>query len=133
MGKKRPTEKNCEICKIPLIFGNFEKDLEKNWFDDVFLWKYHSQLFFHLYQIFNVDKSALYYFLDDEFHYQGRDWRRGKTWSVSQTESINYTEKLKLDELKKSLGRKKKKCHFQEKKIRNNKHLRKYCKKSYYL
>ena len=59
-----------------------------------------------MHQIFNVDKSALYCFLDDEFHYQGREWRIGKTWSVSQTESINYTEKLKLDELKKSLGRK---------------------------
>ena len=113
--KKRPSEKNCEICKIPLIFDNFEKDLEKNWFDDVFLWEYHSQLFFHLHQIFNVDKSALYCFLDDEFHYQGRDWRIGKTWSVSQTQSINCTEKLKLDELKKSLGRKIKNVIFKKK------------------
>ena len=53
------------------------------------------------FQVFSADKSALCCFLNDEFHYQGRDWRSGETCSVSKTESIDYTEKLKLDELKK--------------------------------
>ena len=41
-GKKRSTEKNCKMCRIPMIFCNFEKDIEKNWFDDAFLWEYHG-------------------------------------------------------------------------------------------
>ena len=52
-----------------MIFCNFEKDIEKNWFDDAFLWEYHGRLAFHLNQVFSADKSALCCFLDDEFHY----------------------------------------------------------------
>lgn len=83
--KKRSTEKNCDMCRIPIIFCNFEKDIEKNWFNNAFLWKYHGQLAFNLNQVFCADKSALCCFLDDEFHYRGRDWRSGETWSVSQS------------------------------------------------
>ena len=67
--KKKSTGKNCEMCRIPIIFCNFEKVIEKNWFDDAFLWEYHVQLAFHLNQVFSADKSALCFFLDDEFHY----------------------------------------------------------------
>ena len=34
--KKRLNEKNCAICQIPLTFCNFEKDLNKNMFNEVF-------------------------------------------------------------------------------------------------
>lgn len=55
------------MCRIPIIFCNFEKVIEKNWFDDAFLWEYHVQLAFHLNQVFSADKSALCFFLDDDF------------------------------------------------------------------
>ena len=100
--KERSKEKNCDFCQIPYIFIDFEKDITNNIFDEVLLWEYHRKLFFHLQQIFHPDKTALCCFLDDEFHYRGRNWYTGETWSVSQSESIAYSKKLKLDELKKS-------------------------------
>ena len=87
--KKGSKEKNSDICQIPYIFY------------EVFLWEYHRKLFFLLQQIFDADKTALCCFLDDKFHYRGRDWYTGKTWSVSRSESIAYSKKLKMDELKK--------------------------------
>ena len=87
--KKESKEKNSYICQIPYIF------------DEVFLWEYHRNFFFLLQQIFDTDKTALCFFLDDKFHYRGRDLYTGKTWSVSKSESIAYSEKLKMDELKK--------------------------------
>ena len=100
--KKGSNEKNCDFCPIPYIFSDFEKDITKNIFDEVFLWEYHSKLVFHLQQVFDTDKTALCCFLDDEFHYRGRGWDTEETWSVSQIESIVYSEKLKMNELKKS-------------------------------
>ena len=49
-----------------------------------------------------VDKSALRYFLDDEFHYRGRDWYPGEAWNVSSGGQIEYQEKLKMDTIKKT-------------------------------
>ena len=77
--KKRSSAKNCAICKIPLICCNYEKDLNKNMFNEVFLWDYHKRLIFHLQEIFETDKTALCCFLDAEYHYWGRDWRTGET------------------------------------------------------
>ena len=101
MEKKRLEEINCELCRITIIFADFEKDIYENMFNDVFLWNYHSKLIFHLCQIFEIEKAALCCFLDDEFHYRGRDRLTGKTWSISQTEPLKHEMKLKLEELKK--------------------------------
>ena len=46
--KKGSNEKNCDFCQIPYIFSDFEKDITKNIFDEVFLWEYHRKLFFLL-------------------------------------------------------------------------------------
>ena len=81
MEKKRLEEINCELCRIPIIFADFEKDIYENIFNDVFLLNYQSKLTFHLYEIFETDKAALNSFLDDEFHYRGRDRLTGKTWA----------------------------------------------------
>ena len=87
---KRIKGKSCDLCQIPYIF------------DEVFLCEYYRKLFFHLQQIFDTCKTLLCCFLDDEFHYRGRDWYKRKTWSVSQSESIAYSEKLKMNEINKS-------------------------------
>ena len=101
MEKKRLEEINCELCRIPIIFADFEKDIYENIFNDVFLLNYQSKLIFHLYEIFETDKAALCCFLNDEFHYRGRDRLTGKTWSISQKESLEQGMNLKLEELKK--------------------------------
>ena len=48
MEKKRLEETNCELCRIPIIFADFEENIYENIFNDVFLWNYHSKLIFHL-------------------------------------------------------------------------------------
>ena len=78
MEKKSLEEINCELCRIPIIFADFEKDIYENMFNDVFLWNYHSKLIFHLYQIFETEKAMLCCFLNDEFDYRGRDQLTGK-------------------------------------------------------
>ena len=70
MEKKRLEETNCELCRIPIIFADFEEDIYENIFNDVFLWNYHSKLIFNLYQIFEIENAALCCFLDDEFLYR---------------------------------------------------------------
>ena len=37
--RKRPEEINCELCRIAIIFVNFEQDFCKNMFNNTFLWK----------------------------------------------------------------------------------------------
>ena len=37
MEKKRLEETNCELCRIPIIFADFEKDIYENMFNDAFL------------------------------------------------------------------------------------------------
>ena len=95
--KRTSNEKDCPLCQIPLIFCDFEKDLRSNMFNEKFLWEYHNKLIFHLQKMFEIDKSALYCFLDNEFHYHGRDWHRGETWNISLSEQIKYQEKLKMN------------------------------------
>ena len=42
--KKKPlNEKNCPICQIPLIFWDFEKDLQNYIFNEKLLWEYHQK------------------------------------------------------------------------------------------
>ena len=42
-------------------------------FNEPFLWEYHSKLDFHPQQVFDIDKTALCCFLDDDFYYTGTD------------------------------------------------------------
>ena len=65
--RKSHQEINSELCRTGMIFVDFEKDIYKNIFNDTFLWKYHSKLFFHLYQVFETEKAVLCCFFNDEF------------------------------------------------------------------
>ena len=46
----------CLICKLPMTFSDFERDLDKNMFDLEFLNQYQAKLYFHLNQLFNEKK-----------------------------------------------------------------------------
>ena len=81
--KKHPTKRTAHFVKFLWSFVTSKRTWEKNMFNEKFLWDYHNKFIFHLQQIFEMDKSALCCFLDNEFHYRGRDWYTGKTWNVS--------------------------------------------------
>ena len=89
-----------QLCVIPTIFFEFEKDIEKNIFDLNFLYSYHSKLCFQLNQLFDEDKTATECFLHSEYEFRGRDWTSGETWSVSLSDSIRYDEKIELCQLR---------------------------------
>ena len=57
----------CSICKVPIIFNNFEKDLDFNEFNEEFLCLYHLKLLPNLIEIFSLKKSSLECFLFQEF------------------------------------------------------------------
>ena len=92
--KKNNKEKR-SLCRIPTIFENFEKKLDYNMENPVFLKAYHAKLVPYLVQILDMDKSAIECFLNDEHAYSGRDWNTEIKWSVGLKESIEYTKYLK--------------------------------------
>ena len=48
----------CQICKIPKIFSDFEKDTEKNIFDYNFLFWYYTKLCKELIELFDHKKEC---------------------------------------------------------------------------
>ena len=48
----------CQICKIPKIFSDFEKDLEKNYDYDFLFW-YYTKLCKELIKIFDRKKECV--------------------------------------------------------------------------
>lgn len=89
------------MCKIPIIFSDFERDLEKNIFDVAFLNEYHAKLYFHLNKLFNVKKDCIFYFLHQEYKHKGRDWYSRGTWKVALSDSIWYSKKMKMNQMEK--------------------------------
>ena len=49
----------CQICKIPKIFSDFEKDAEKNIFDYNFLFWYYTKLCKELIKLFDHKKECV--------------------------------------------------------------------------
>lgn len=90
-------ENNSPLCQVLVIFSNFEKDLSDNMFDESFVWWYHGKLVFQLQEIFEMYKSALCCFLDNETQSTCRDWYMGETWSISLRDQIDYEEKFKVN------------------------------------
>ena len=91
-------EKNKEkstLYLIPTMFENFEKKLDYNMENTIFSKAYHTKLIPYFVEIFDMDKSAIKRFLNDEHTYSGQDWNRGTKWSVGLKESIEYTKYLK--------------------------------------
>ena len=90
----------CQLCGIPTILLEFEKDTEKNMFDLDLLHFYYSKLCFKWNQLFDEDKTSADCFLHNGYEFKGRDWTSGETWSVSLLESLRYNEKIKFAQLK---------------------------------
>ena len=84
-----------------MIFYDFEDDLEKNMFDELFLKDFNEKLYHHSMELFDTNKSAVCSFLDSEYHYGGRDWHTGETWSVPLSEQMRYEENIKINQMKK--------------------------------
>ena len=55
-----------QLCKIQMIFYDFEDDLEKNMFDELFLKDYNEKLYHHLMELLDTNKCAVCSFLDNE-------------------------------------------------------------------
>ena len=101
-GKKKKKEKQiCLMCKIPIIFSDFEHDLDKNISDVAFLNGYHAKLYFHLNKLFNAKKDCIFCFLRQECEHKGRDWYSRGTWKVPVSDSIWYSKKMKMNQMEK--------------------------------
>ena len=96
--EKEEKNEKCTICKLQMIFNNFEEDLNKNMFDEEFLYDYNTRLKYNLIELFETNKCALCCFLGDKYHYRGRDWTTGYTWNVPF--SLNKWNMTELSEKK---------------------------------
>ena len=88
------------MCARPLIFSNFEKDIDRNMFGVVFLESCYSKLCHEPMELYDKDKSSIDCFLHQEYTFGGRDWTSGETWCVLLSESIRYSESLKFQSSK---------------------------------
>ena len=72
----------CQMCVIPMIFWDFEKDIDQNIIDLSFLDSYYSKLCFEIMVLYDEEKSCIDFFLHQEYIFGGRDWTTGETWCV---------------------------------------------------
>ena len=63
---QRKINRCVQLCKMQMIFYDFEDDLEKNMFDELFLKDYNEKLYHHLMELLNTNKCAVCSFLDNE-------------------------------------------------------------------
>ena len=77
--KRRWRSAHCQICKMPCIFVDFEKIIDKNHFNMLVLCKYYDQLFNGLVKLFDQCPKVFEYFLGDEYIYSSLDWNRANT------------------------------------------------------
>ena len=89
----------CKMCSIPVIFNNFEKDVERKLFDVNFLFSYYTKLCHELLELFDQKKDCIECF-QLEYKFGGRDWYSGEYWSVTLSENIRYNEWLQVARLK---------------------------------
>ena len=99
--KEEKQKEKCTICKIQIIFTDFENDLEENMFDEEFLNDCNSKLCYHVMELFGTNICAICSFLDSEYSYWGRDCWLGKTWRVPLSKQMKYEEDIKMNQMKK--------------------------------
>ena len=78
-GEGEKKVRKCQMCTIPIIFSDFEMDVDNNMFDVDFLNDYYSKVCFQSNQLFEEKKDAVCCFLHQVFAHKGRDWRSGET------------------------------------------------------
>ena len=93
------SQEKWKICTIPIIFRNFEKDIENNIFDCNFLLWYYTKLCNELIQLFDQKKDCIESFQGD-YEFSGRDWNTDEYWSVPFSKIIQYNGKIQIDRLK---------------------------------
>ena len=89
----------CQICKIPNIFLNFERGIDKRMFNFNFLNQYYDRLTHELLKLFDQKQDVVECF-QGEYVYSSRDWYTGEHWRVTLSESIPYCEKIHLNQMK---------------------------------
>ena len=70
------------MCFIPIIFNDFEKDVERNFSHVNFLFNYYTELCLELLELFDQKKDRIECF-QGEYEFGGRDWYTGEYWSVT--------------------------------------------------
>ena len=91
ISKPRLQLSHCQVCKIPSMFPDFEKNINDNLFNMEILNKYYDELTKQLLKIFEKKPAAIEC-IQGEYVYSGRDWNSGKYWHVLMTESIRYSD-----------------------------------------
>ena len=89
-----------KFFSIPMIFKDFEKDIERNIFDVNFLFNYYTKLCHELLELFDKKKNGIECF-QAGYEFSGTDWNTGEYWSVPLSENIQYNEKILAALLKK--------------------------------
>lgn len=89
-----------KICAIPIIFSNFEKDIDRKMFHVNFLSSCYFKLCCELMQWFDEGKSCIDCFLHHKYTFGGRNWNTEQTWGVPLLESIWYSKSIKIAKLK---------------------------------
>ena len=87
------------MCSIPVIFTDFEKDVERNLFDVNFLFNHYTKLCHKLLELFYQKKDCIECF-QGKYEFGVRNWDTGEYWSVTLSESIWYNERLQVARLR---------------------------------
>ena len=77
-----------KMCSIPVMFNDFEKDVERKLFDVDFLFNYYTKLCHELLELFDQKKKDCIEFFQGEYKLGGRDRYTGEYWSVTLSENI---------------------------------------------
>lgn len=87
------------MCVIPMIFCDFEKEIDANRLNVKFLNCYYSKFCFEIMQLYDEVKSLTDCFLQQEYAFGGRDQTTGETQHVHLSETIQYSESIKIAQL----------------------------------
>lgn len=87
------------MCVIPMIFCDFEKEIDANMLNVKFLNCYYSKFCFEIMQFYDEVKSRTDCFLQQETLLVGETRQQEKP-SMSISETIQYSESIKIAQLK---------------------------------
>ena len=88
------------MCFIPIIFNDFEKDVERNFFHVNFLFNYYTELCLELLELFDQKKIVLNAFRVSTSLVVGTGTLVSTGVLLSLSESIWYNEQLQVAHLR---------------------------------
>lgn len=92
-------EEKCQLCLIPLIFCDFEKDLNDNMMDLEYLQNDQSKLYPYLSKLFYVNKESICCFLDKEYRYRVID-QSGRGFYIFLSEIFDQNKQVEWKKLR---------------------------------